>query len=94
MDKEINLQMPNSLYYSLLRESDERGVSFESLCLSLLSGEQEEKSLVDPAFYKSLSHGAMRTEIRRVIESDLPSEEVRRRVNHLELQVTRRYIRK
>lgn len=94
MEKEINLTVPNSLYYSLLRESDERGVSFESLCLSLLSGEQEEKLLVDPAFYKSLSHGAMRAEIRKVIESDLASEEVRRRINNLELQVTRRYIRK
>ena len=94
MEKEIYLTVPNSLYYSLLREADEQGVSFDSLCLSLLSGKEEEKVLVDPAFYTNLSHSAMRSEIRKVIESDLPSEEVRRRVNHLELQVTRRYIRK
>ena len=94
MDKTINLTVPNSLYYNLLREADERGVSFEALCLSLLSEEREEATLVDPAFYTNLNHASMRTEIRKVIESGLPSEEVRRRLNHLELQVTRRYISK
>jgi hypothetical protein len=35
----------------------------------------------------------LRAEIRKVIESDLPKEEVRKRVNGIEFQISRRYIR-
>ena len=94
MDKQINLTVSGSLFSFLEKQSEEQGVSIDTLCLSLLSGVKEEVTLVDPGFYKNLSHSSMRNEIRKVIESDLPTEEVRRRVNHLELQVTRRYIRK
>jgi len=94
MDRQINLTFPSSLFAFLEKQAEEQGVPFDTLCLSLLSGAKEEATLVDPAFYKNLSHSSMRNEIRKVIESDLSSEEVRRRVNHLELQVTKRYIRR
>jgi hypothetical protein len=35
----------------------------------------------------------LRKEVRKVIESDLTKEEVRKRVNALEFQISRRYIR-
>lgn len=94
MGKEINLQVPTSLYYFLMQEADEQGVSLESLCLSLLSGNQEEATLVEPTYYPSLSLLAVRSEVRKVVESDLPKEEVRRRITSLELQMARRYIRR
>jgi hypothetical protein len=94
MDKEINLGVPSSLYYFLLREADEQGVSLEALCLSLLSGEQEEATLVEPTFYSSLNLAAVRSEVRKVVESDLPEGEVKKRIVALEAQMTRRYIRR
>jgi hypothetical protein len=94
MVKQLVLDIPSNLFLFLERQAEEQGVPLDTFCLSLLSGVKEEATLVDPAFYKNLSHSSMRNEIRKVIESGLSAEEVRRRVNHLELQVTRRYIRK
>jgi hypothetical protein len=93
MLKELTLLVPGSLLSSLEEQAKERGVSLEALCLSLLSGEKQEETLVDPAFYASLNLDVMRKEVRKVIESDLPTEETRRRVNQLEFQISRRYIR-
>jgi hypothetical protein len=93
MLKELTLLVPGSLLSSLNEQAIERGVSLEALCLSLLSGEKQEETLVDPAFYASLNLDVMRNEVKKLIESDLPSEETRRRVNQLEFQISRRYIR-
>ena len=93
MLEELTLLVPGSLLSSLNEQAIERGVSLEALCLSLLSGEKQEETLVDPAFYASLNLDVMRKEVRKVIESDLPAEETRRRVNQLEFQISRRYIR-
>ena len=93
MYKELPLLVPDSLFSSLEQQAKERGVSLEALCLSLLSGQKQEETLVDPAYYASLGHGDMRQEVRKVIESALPPDEVRRRVNKLEFQISRRYIR-
>jgi hypothetical protein len=93
MYKELPLLVPDSLFSSLEQQAKEQGVSLEALCLSLLSGQKQEETLVDPAYYASLGHDGMRKEIRKVIESALPSEEAKRRVNQLEFQISRRYIR-
>ena len=93
MYKELTLLVPDSLFSSLEQQAKEQGVSLETLCFSLLSGQKQEETLVDPDYYASLGHDAMRNEIRKVIESSLPSEETRRRVNKLEFQISRRYIR-
>jgi hypothetical protein len=93
MQKELTLLVPGSLLSSLTKQAKERGISLEMLCLSLLSEEKQEETLVDPAFYASLNLDVMRKEVRKVIESDLPTEETRRRVNQLEFQISRRYIR-
>ena len=68
-------------------------MSFDALCFSLLSGEKQEQPLVDPAFYESMTLEVLRAEIRKVIESALPKEEVRKRVNRIEFHISRRYIR-
>jgi hypothetical protein len=93
MLKELTLLVPGSLLSSLNEQAIEQGVSLEMLCLSLLSGEKQEETLVDPSFYASLNLDVMRKEVRKVIESGLPPEETRRRVNQLEFQISRRYIR-
>ena len=93
MLKELTLLVPGSLLSSLNEQAIEQGISLEMLCLSLLSGEKQEETLVDPAFYASLNLDVMRKEVRKVIESGLPTEETRRRVNQLEFQISRRYIR-
>jgi len=93
MYREINLRLPDSLLFKLERQAEEQGVSLEALCTSLLSGENDEGSLVDPNYYQSLNLDVLRKEIRKVIESELPKEEVRKRVNALEFQISRRYIR-
>lgn len=93
MTREVKLNLPDSLLFSLERKALEQGVSLEALCLSLLSGQKMGETLIDPAFYASLSHTEMREEVRRVIESGLTREEVRSRLNKLELQMARRYIR-
>jgi len=93
MYRDLNLRLPDSLLFRLERQAEERGVSLETLCLSLLSGENNEGDLVDPNYYQSLNLDVLRKEIRKVIESDLSREEVKKRVNALEFQISRRYIR-
>lgn len=94
MTKELTLQVPLSLLSSLDQRARRQGVSLEAFCLSLLDEDPtEEETLVDPSFYSSLSHSAMRDELKKVIESTLPKEEMRKRINNLEFQLSRRYIR-
>lgn len=93
MDTELKLQVPDSLLFSLERQAREHGLSLDELCLSLLSGDKLERGLVDPRYYQSLSLEFLREEIRKVIESDLTKDEVRKRINQLETQISRRYIR-
>lgn len=92
MLQELTLLIPNSLLFHLEKQAEEQGVSLEALCLSLLSGNKEEP-LIDPEFYQSLSHDSMRKEVRKVMESALPNEEIRKRINRLEFFITKRYIR-
>ena len=92
MYRDLNLRIPDSLFYHLERQAEEQGVSLETLCFSLLSGDKQE-SLVDPNYYQSMTLDVLRKEIRKVVESDLPKEEVKKRVNALEFQISRRYIR-
>lgn len=92
MYRDLNLRIPETLFFHLERQAEEQGVSFEALCFSLLSGEKQD-SLVDPAYYESMTLDILRKEIRKVVESDLSKEEVRKRVNALEFQISRRYIR-
>jgi hypothetical protein len=91
--KDLNLRLPESLFAYLEKQSKEEGVSLENLCFTLLSGQKLEGSLVDPVFYESMTLEVLRAEIRKVIESDLPKEEVRKRVNGIEFHISRRYIR-
>jgi hypothetical protein len=91
MNKELTLLIPDSLLLQLELRAREQGVSTETLCLSLLSGVKQEEDLVDPSYYRSLSHTHMRQEVNKVIESSLPAEEIRRRLNNLEFEISRRY---
>lgn len=93
MYRDLNLRLPDSLLFKLEKQAEAQGVSLEALCVSLLSGENDEGDLVDPNYYQSLNLDILRKEIRKVIESELPKEEVRKRVNALEFQISRRYIR-
>jgi hypothetical protein len=93
MHRDLNLRIPETLFFHLERQAEEQGISLEDLCFSLLSGQKQDSSLIEPSFYPSLQLDVLRKEIRKVIESDLPSEEVRRRVNAIEFQISRRYIR-
>lgn len=93
MDTELKLQVPDSLLFSLERRAREHGLTLDQLCLSLLSGDKLERALVEPRYYQSLSLEFLREEIRKVIESDLAKDEVRKRINQLETQISRRYIR-
>jgi hypothetical protein len=93
MYRDLNIRIPDSLFFLLEEKAEEQGVSLEALCTSLLSGENNGGDLVDPNYYQSLNLDVMRKEIRKVIESDLSKEEVRKRVNALEFQISRRYIR-
>ena len=93
MYRDLNLRLPETLFFHLERQAEEQGVSLETLCFSLLSGEKLETSLVDPNYYQSMTLDILRKEIRKVVESDLSKEEVRKRVNALEFQISRRYIR-
>jgi hypothetical protein len=93
MHRDLNLRIPETLFFHLELQAEEQGVSLETLCFSLLSGQKQEDSLVDPTYYQSMTLDVLRKEIRKVIESDLPKEEVRKRVNALEFQISRRYIR-
>lgn len=93
MAKEISLVLSDSLLSYLDSRAQEQSVSLEALCLSLLEKENQEENLIEPTFYQSLTHEDMREEIKRVIKSSLPSHEIRKRVNNLEMQISRRYIR-
>ena len=92
MYRDLNLRIPEALFFHLERQAEEQGVSLEAFCFSLLSGEKQE-SLADPNYYQSMTLGDLRKEIRKVVESDLTKEEVRKRVNTIEFQISRRYIR-
>jgi hypothetical protein len=93
MYRDLNLRLPETLFFHLETQAEEQGISFEALCFSLLSGQKQEDSLVDPTYYQSMTLDILRKEVRKVIESDLTKEEVRKRVNALEFQISRRYIR-
>jgi hypothetical protein len=93
MFRDLNLRLPETLFFHLERQAEERGISLEELCFSLLSGQKQDSSLIEPSFYPSLQLDVLRKEIRKVIESALPAEEVRKRVNAIEFQISRRYIR-
>ena len=96
MTTELTLQVPLSLLISLERKAMGQGVSLEALCLSLLSDNQleaEATTFVDPQFYPHLNLIDMRSELQKVIESSLPTEEIQRRVRKLEFQISRRYIK-
>lgn len=93
MYRDLNLRIPETLFFHLETQAEEQGVSFEALCFSLLSGQKQDSSLVEPTYYQSMTLDVLRKEVRKVIESELPSEEVRKRVNALEFQISRRYIR-
>jgi hypothetical protein len=92
MDRELTLRISDSLFEKLKREAKELDVSLDYHCFSLLSGDHR-NTLLDPSHYQSLNLDVLRKEIRKVIESDLSKEEVRKRVNALEFQISRRYIR-
>jgi len=93
MYRDLNLRLPDSLLLQLERQAEQQGVSLETLCTSLLSGENDEGGLVDPNYYQSINLDVLRKEIRKVIESNLSREEVKKRVAALEFQISRRYIR-
>lgn len=85
MNKEITLQVPGSLYETLLQKAKEQGVSLEALCLSMLSG----GSLLEPTLYSSISSGLLREEIEKVVKSSLPETEIKKRVRLLETHIAR-----
>ena len=93
MNKELALQIPDSLLFRLELQAREQRVSLEALCLSLLSGAKREETLVEPEFYRSLSHENMRSELRKVMESDLPLHDKKKRIVGLESCISRRYLR-
>jgi hypothetical protein len=91
MDRDLNLRIPETLFFHLMQQANDQGVSLDALCFSLLSGQKQDSSLIDPVFYESVAMESLRSEIRKVIESDLTKEEVRKRVNAIEFQISRRY---
>jgi len=92
MGKDLHLKIPEDLFYELMQQANDQGVSLDALCFSLLSGQKQDSSLIDPVFYESVAMESLRSEIRKVIESDLTKEEVRKRVNAIEFQISRRYM--
>ncbi len=86
MIKELKLHIPDSLLASLEARAKRQGVSIEALCLSLL---EQQSDLTDPALYVSMANSELRQEIQKVLQSELPREEVRKRVRTLESQITR-----
>jgi len=93
MNKELKLQIPDSLFSQLEQEAKGQGVSLEAFCLSLLNSGNERVSgqLTDPSLYGSLPNGQIRMEMRKVMESNLPTEEIKKRVRQLEFQILRCY---
>ena len=92
MYEELTLLLPGSLLNSLEKQAREQGISLQNLCFLLLSGQKEEENIVDPDFYASLGYSDVKTEIRKVMESDLPRHEIKKRVVALEHQIARRYM--
>jgi hypothetical protein len=91
-NQEVRLQLPTSLFNSLAQKAEKQGVSFEALCLSLL-GEQELESLIEPTYYGSLSLLQVREEVEKVLTSQLPPHDKKKRLNNLELMMSRRYVK-
>jgi hypothetical protein len=93
MNKELKLQIPDSLFLQLEQEAKGQGVSLETFCLSLLNSGNERVlgHLTDPSLYGSMPNGQIRVEMRRVMESNLPTEEIKKRVRQLEFQILRCY---
>lgn len=89
MTKELNLQIPDSLFTSLERRAKVQSVSLEALCISLLGGSELEGNLVDPSLYPHMAHGQLRSEMQKVLQSGLSQEEVKKRVHNLKMQITR-----
>lgn len=90
--RDLNLNIPATLLFSLEKRAANLGIPIESLCLSLLSAEEGEESLIEPDFYSTLTHSSLRDEIRVVIKSALPIQDIKRRVNQLQALITKRYI--
>jgi len=93
MYRDLNLHLPDSLLFQLESQAKEQGISLEDLCFFRLSGRDNEGGLIDPNYYQSLNLEILRKEIPKVIESHLSKDEVRKRVNSLEVQISRRFIR-
>jgi len=93
MNKELKLQIPDSLFSKLEQEAKGQGVSLEAFCLYMLESDNQRVSeqLTDPSLYGSLPNGQIRLEMKKVMGSDLPTEEIKRRVRQLELQILRCY---
>lgn len=91
MAKEINLQLSDSLFSALSEKANAQGVSIEALCLSILTKEDKLPgfTLVEPGLYSYMPHGDLRSEIQRVLQSNLPEAEAKRRVQSLKLQIAR-----
>lgn len=90
MTKELNLQIPDSLYNSLTIKAKVQSVSLEALCLSLLQGEESGlENLVEPSLYSYMANGELRLEIQKVLQSGLPSAEIKKRVQNLKNQISR-----
>jgi len=49
------------------------------------------EKLLPPEFYTALDYNQVKCEIRKVMESDLPMGEVKKRILSLETQLLRRY---
>jgi hypothetical protein len=49
------------------------------------------EKLIVPEFYTALDYNQVKEEIRKVMESDLPMHEVKKRIVALETQLLRRY---
>ena len=47
--------------------------------------------LIVPEFYTALDYNQVKNEIRKVMESDLPLHDVKKRIVALETQLLRRY---
>ena len=60
MYRDLNLRLPETLFFHLEMQAEEQGVSLETLCFSLLSGQKQEDSLVDPTYYQSMTLDILR----------------------------------
>jgi hypothetical protein len=90
MNKELNLQIPDSLFSTLEVKAKDQGVSLEALCIFLLGkSDLANNHLVEPGLYPSLANGDIRNEMQKVMQSQLSREEIKKRVRHLETQIVR-----